>query len=902
MKSTVFIRDWPLLCLVAVLFILSVRAPRDWRRVAIAPLDQRAADVVEEHGDIRLADLGLKETPKPLVAGDGDVAGVPVTVRDDDEVLAPRRLATERTESHEPQATRAVPSSVRTGDGNAAFQEAPRNLVDEAAILQEDVLGQLAVNPRMAQIDAAVANRFAPSESLETVAPPLDDLGGDELAPPPAIGRIAARNFGPDLPSTSQRLVRSGDSDSSREPISSWPRCRALIERLEELKQVSPGDPWCEDVRAELEAISRFDTLSADAVALTLDNLQRLAAEGRSRLAEMKIISQRNQWGRCLHGLERRLQIWSDIHGIAAARSIPVAISLSDSIQLMPALESLETRLRDVKYGDRWREYLLVDQARQLVDPGADLDTAASRQLARRILRRMEYSQLTPAQRDLLGQPPFQQYSHELKHLAADPVDYFQLLQDLEDYEVQPTAECSARIAAAQQALRWSHDEAVVDLGRKLDGRYRNANLRLAVSQDLINRWMPPAEPAQMPVDETILGIRTRGCSETVTKLKVRMLPSPYAWRLYLQADGAVASETFASQGPAKFYTRGLSKFQAEKQIIIQAEGIRQPSAEVVAESNTNLAGLETDIDAVPIVGDIVQAIAAYQYQLRAREAEWEAENRLAWRIGEMIDERVSQQVERMERRFVEHFQQPTQKLGLNPLPLEMQTTDRRVIARYRLAGHHQLAAYTPRPLAPGNSLLSLQIHESALNNMIEQFAWSGRRVKLRDIYKELGDLFAAKELEAPEDVPEDVTVRFADRNPVRLAFQDGRVTLTLGLSELSQGRKRWRNFVVRVHYQPALDNPQADLVRDQYVELIGRLAFGDQIALRGVFSRVFSRDKPIDLVSRLMGEEPRLHDLEISQLEIDDGWLALAIGPRGTRLALQSREESHASDNLLVR
>ncbi|MCH5374089.1 MAG: hypothetical protein JJ992_08935 [Planctomycetes bacterium] len=902
MKSTASIRVWPLLCIVAILFVLSVRAPRNWRRVAVAPIHPTTATYSGERREIKWADLGLEETPLPMIAGEQEGLGTP-HVAGGEKTISPRPLTVKRTILDPASASPAVAHPSTTHDRPFRVPETPRHSLAEPYRVDNDMFGGFLVDPHLAEIDPLVANPYRNTDTLQSVAPPSEDMGSDDSSPPPTPAiRIADRNQTPGPPTESRDLVRARLTDSSTDRIASWPRCPTLTEGLLKLKEYPPAAPWCDAVLTELDALAQFDTLSADAVGLSLKNLQQLAREGQTQVAPVQSTARRNQWGRCVHGLERRLTIWQRIHDIAAARTIPVTITVRDSMHLTSVLDSVESKLKMVKHGEPWRQYLLVDQARTLTDLEADLDTAATRHLAGQILRRMEYSRLTPSQREFLQQDSFLAYSQELKHLAADAVDYFQLMEDLEDYEIQPTAECSMRIAAAQQALRWAHDEPLVRLGQDLDGRYRNANLRLAVSRDLINRWMPASEPAQLPIDETILGIRTRGCSETVARLKVGMIPSPYAWRFYLQADGEVASETAASQGPATFYTRGMSRFLAEKQIIVQPEGVEQRSAAVVAESNTGLAGLQTGVDSVPILSDIVQAIAAHQYQLRAREAEREAKNRLAWRIGETIDQQVRQQVEQMQSRFTNHFQQPMQKLGLNPIPLEMQTTEQRVIARYRLAGYHQLAAYTPRPLAPSNSLLSLQVHESAVNNTIAQFGWSGQRVNLRDVYSQLSTLFSAPKLVIPEDLPDDVTIRFADRNPVRVAFQDGRVTLTLGLSELSQGRKRWRNFVVRVHFEPAPDDPNADLVRDQYVELIGRLAFRDQIALRGVFSRVFSREKPIALVSRILAEEPRLAGLEISQLEIDDGWLALAIAPMGTRVAMHLRESRYASDNLSVR
>ena len=113
-------------------------------------------------------------------------------------------------------------------------------------------------------------------------------------------------------------------------------------------------------------------------------------------------------------------------------------------------------------------------------------------------------------------------------------------------------------------------------------------------------------------------------------------------------------------------------------------------------------------------------------------------------------------------------FLQPLHKLALNPVALDMQTTEERMVARYRLAGFHQLAAHTPRPQAPANSVLSVQIHESALNNLLDQFGWAGREANFRDLHRELGELFRRQNWTLPEDFPDDVTV--SSPSPIRCA------------------------------------------------------------------------------------------------------------------------------------
>ena len=78
----------------------------------------------------------------------------------------------------------------------------------------------------------------------------------------------------------------------------------------------------------------------------------------------------------------------------------------------------------------------------------------------------------------------------------------------------------------------------------------------------------------------------------------------------------------------------------------------------------------------------------------------------------------------------------------------------------------------------------------------------------------------------------------------------------------------------------PAPEQSGADLVRDEYVELSGkRLRFRDQVTLRAIFSRVFLRNQPIDVLSKLLRTDRRLQGLGVTQIAIDDGWIGVAVG-----------------------
>ena len=169
------------------------------------------------------------------------------------------------------------------------------------------------------------------------------------------------------------------------------------------------------------------------------------------------------------------------------------------------------------------------------------------------------------------------------------------------------------------------------------------------------------------------------------------------------------------------------------------------------------------------------------------------------------------------------------------------------------------------------------------MNNAIDQLGLDGRRADVHNLYCEIAKAFEFPNPTIPEDFPENVTVQFAASNAVRVRCDNGRAILTIKLDQLANGRKqRWRNFAVRAFYRPEVNRLTAKLVRDENFELVGeRLRFGDRVALGVIFSKVFSRRRPIPIIGEQLAEKPQLDGLHVNQFMIDDGWIAVALGPR---------------------
>jgi hypothetical protein len=191
------------------------------------------------------------------------------------------------------------------------------------------------------------------------------------------------------------------------------------------------------------------------------------------------------------------------------------------------------------------------------------------------------------------------------------------------------------------------------------------------------------------------------------------------------------------------------------------------------------------------------------------------------------------------------------------------------------------LAAYTPRPRALQNSVLSLQIHESAANNLLQQLELEGRRIDMEELMVCLSEKLHINRADIHEELPPKAVVRLGYDRPIEVEFDDDRVLVTVRIAELSTGKRTWHNFVVRGRYRADVTRLSVDLSREGGIELISEeLGFRDQIALRGIFTKVMTRNHRLNLMRDRFAEDHRLANLIVGQFVVRDGWIGVSISP----------------------
>ncbi|MFK8111633.1 MAG: hypothetical protein AB8B91_05510 [Rubripirellula sp.] len=637
---------------------------------------------------------------------------------------------------------------------------------------------------------------------------------------------------------------------------------------------------WAEQVSEQLKELQSLPRLGVTRAGEVIDHLQALAVQGQQQAELIEDRSEQSQWLRAAHGLTRRLAVWEPVWQVVSeteptwmVSDQPVTASLSAAINL--------TR-RDIEAsGDAmgWTEYLLFDQIEWAA---TQVHSDERSVLAQRFLSRLDWHGLAPEHRAWLERKSILELADAIRPWARDAVDYPNLLSQLERQESDAVDLAAIDIASAVQALRFAESTKAVGVADAIGTHYRNANVRMAISQKMLQRMVPTMAPKTVPVRTTMFGSRIRGISHIESDLRIALVPSPNTWSILLNTVGGVQTSSTGFNGPVAIRTSGRSQFSASTPITVSAQGVDVGQSYANAQGKQRLRNIETEYDGWPLVGALVRSIASNRYQSVAGQSNRIANRKIEREVTTEIDQQLDTRVGEATTQLSQMILGPLGKLSLDPKVIDMQTTGERLLARYRLAGDWQLGAFTPRPRAPRSSLMSVQIHQSAINNTLEQLVPRDQPMLIQEMLAQGAKKFG-QEITLPADVPDDVSVQFAKTRPITVEIEDGMVWVTLRVMRLKRGERiDLTQFIVRASYKPEIDGVNAKLVRDGHLRISGPgMSMRERLPVRAIFNKVLSPNQAIALTLPKLTEHPIAADLAISQLELNAGWVALAVSEK---------------------
>ncbi|MCM2369809.1 hypothetical protein [Aporhodopirellula aestuarii] len=691
---------------------------------------------------------------------------------------------------------------------------------------------------------------------------------------------------------------------------------------------------WANQVESTLDELRSLPRIGDTRSGKLIRKLASLSEAGLQLAERVPARDQQVRWLRASHALSRRAAVWGPIWQLArqstdantseqppvAQNSVaqnpvaqnPVVTSVpgerlftnangyslvhfhNEAPEIGDHINSAVTRLRRElsETGDvaGWNTFLLLDE----IEVAADSDDADARSLlAQRFLSRLDHHSLDGEHREWLQRDSIHALASLMQTWTAQPIDYARLLTDIERGETDSIDLAAIKVSEAFQSLRFSKELDAARVAKAIDVTYRNANVRTAISVDLIDRLLPPVEPRTEPIHTTLLGNQVRGTSTVNSQLSLQLRPARGSWSLAVAADGNVDTRSQSGRSGVTVLSNGHNVFRATTPLIIRPGGYQIGETHVDVSGSQRLSGIRSRYDGWPLLGSLVRGIAESRFQEALPIAERVSESQIRQQVSTELQTELTEKSRVAETKLDEFVFGPLARLNLDPKVIDLQTTPTRLVARYRLAGDWQLASNTPRPRAWSDSWMSLQIHQSALNNTMERLMPTGQSKTIEQFYTQTMELFGREAPPLPSDVPTEAMIEFAPTRPVTIEIDNGKLWLTLRVVSLSQGEgPSLRRFIVRAAYRPEIDGLDARLVRDGHLSISGPgMSMRQRIPIRAVFNKILTESRSIPITTPKLIENPAVSGLAISQLELRDGWLALAISPEtSTRVAVGTR------------
>lgn len=404
-------------------------------------------------------------------------------------------------------------------------------------------------------------------------------------------------------------------------------------------------------------------------------------------------------------------------------------------------------------------------------------------------------------------------------------------------------------------------------------------NVRVLASADFLQRRLARPVDEANPVNELILGTTILGQSFLRGMVSPQLLDSPSNAAVRLNLNGDFASFNRGYNRSVVLNTQGSANIAASESIALTDSGLA-PLGDTGVD-----ADLTTVINSIEHRLRIVRKIAAKQAAKQKPLADAIGEARLENRIRSQFHEQLSGQLAEANSKINSLGVPILSRLGITKPSRNSWSTTDNLAVQWNIQNGVQLGATNSCPLPMESSGVTVQIHQSALGNILDPIL-AGRVLRSEDMdgyVTQFGD--AAKGIPRREQ-DGSWAITLNGFQPVELHLDDSRIRFrirTLKLRKEDQGLNK--AATIEAAYRVEIADGAVQLLRDGdvNVEFSGKEQKGVEAVtlrtfLRNKFEQLFRPellDKPFRWSERLPDQ---FRDLQLASLAIDDGWMQLQL------------------------
>ncbi len=425
-----------------------------------------------------------------------------------------------------------------------------------------------------------------------------------------------------------------------------------------------------------------------------------------------------------------------------------------------------------------------------------------------------------------------------------------------------------------------------VPLVERTRRRFSRPNVHFMVGEALVAQAVRRNVNQRSDVRDCILGTRIIGDAVLNGDVTATLLPSEGSVRVQLALNGTVNSNNVGYNGPVRLRTSGVGQVHATRVVEISEDG---PRFDPVVSSGT----LTTRIHAIEHHLRLVRKIARKKAAQQKPLAERIARGKLLARVAEGFAEETAAAASMPDGEALDRVRPFLKRLGLDEPVRRFGSTDRSVFLFATVRDGNQLAAADVPPPVREMHDLTVQVHESLVNNTIG--AVLADRTLTRGELQRLADRSGrGKSTATPEQASEaketDFEIDFDANRPIIFEPRDGRLRVGIRGTRFAQGsRELQRPLEVVAEYRPLeTESGRVVLQRvgDVEINFPGRKRLSvSEAGLRGSIKQGFVDAFPAQLMDQpwTLPEDfavPALRGMSLVPRYFDarEGWLSLGV------------------------
>jgi hypothetical protein len=307
--------------------------------------------------------------------------------------------------------------------------------------------------------------------------------------------------------------------------------------------------------------------------------------------------------------------------------------------------------------------------------------------------------------------------------------------------------------------------------------------------------------------------------------------------------------------------------------------------------TNSQVTGLKTKFDGIPIVRRIVRNIA----NQKIAESKPQSEALTAQKIKDAalpkFDDEASNQFSTANDTLSKMFAS-LEKRGVAPDSTSARSSNTHMALSSRTIGLTRVGGSLQPPSALIATGAAVQLHESALNNSIDALGLQGRTILEKDLAREieiaLSDLFQ-RDIKLTDDVPEPVKVDgepepptsfvFSNTDPIRVHFDKNQITLVMRAGVIQTGKEEIPEQIITIPIDMSLQDGKVILepgkigiASKEESDRLKQITRANQIR-RILSNRLVRRELKNTIDLQAAGDKTL--PLTITMIQLLDGWLS---------------------------